>query len=442
MAENSSGARPPGRSHSSSRSTPVRAGLPHRGGRAPGTASSSTSGPRPPGERRGRGRGQLLRARRPLPPLRQGPPGGGRADVARRLRPGAGPARANPRVQVVLPVRLGVGDQDEASVLSGETVDLSTGGCRVMTDRPWDRTEADPMVTIDLPDGEAVSTRPGSSPSTSTATAGSTAWPSPASPNPTRRACPASSPWKADALPGGGFPAAPFFLTARSGSSLDPSSERGSFEVDFRDTPEEAAFRDEVRTWLSENPRRRVRPDRRRSGHGRRGALGNPPRVGAQAGRGGLDRPGPGHTEYGGRAPRSASRRSSPREYARANAPGRITFFGEGLLGPTLVALGSDAQKRRFLPGILKATELWCQGYSEPDAGSDLANVKTKAVLDGDEWVVTGQKVWTTFAHHADWCFRPHPPRLFAAPGPCGHLLPTSSCPWTSPGSPTGSCGR
>ena len=94
-------------------------------------------------------------------------------------------------------------------------------------------------------------------------------------------------------------------------------------------------------------------------------------------------------------------------EYARVGGPGRMGHIGEGLTGPTIIAYGSEEQKQKYLPGILDGTELWCQGYSEPSAGSDLAGVKTKAVLDEglNKWRISGQKVWTSLAHESDWCF-------------------------------------
>ncbi|BBY64532.1 acyl-CoA dehydrogenase IpdE1 [Mycolicibacterium helvum] len=109
--------------------------------------------------------------------------------------------------------------------------------------------------------------------------------------------------------------------------------------------------------------------------------------------------------EHGGRGLSVAHRVAFYEEYAKANAPDKVNHFGEELLGPTLIAFGTPEQQQRFLPRILDVTELWSQGYSEPGAGSDLANVATSAVLDGDEWVINGQKVWTSLAHWAQWCF-------------------------------------
>ncbi len=109
--------------------------------------------------------------------------------------------------------------------------------------------------------------------------------------------------------------------------------------------------------------------------------------------------------EHGGRGLSVAHRVAFYEEYAIANAPAKVNHFGEELLGPTLIAYGTGEHQKRFLPKILDVTELWCQGYSEPGAGSDLANVSTTAELDGDQWVINGQKVWTSLAHWAQWCF-------------------------------------
>jgi alkylation response protein AidB-like acyl-CoA dehydrogenase len=109
--------------------------------------------------------------------------------------------------------------------------------------------------------------------------------------------------------------------------------------------------------------------------------------------------------EHGGRGLSLGQQVIFHEEYARADAPGRVNHLGEELLGPTLIAFGTEEQKARFLPKIVAVEELWCQGYSEPGAGSDLANVQTKARLEGGEWVIDGQKVWTSLAHLSDWCF-------------------------------------
>jgi alkylation response protein AidB-like acyl-CoA dehydrogenase len=109
--------------------------------------------------------------------------------------------------------------------------------------------------------------------------------------------------------------------------------------------------------------------------------------------------------EYGGKGLTTMQGVVLAEEFARARAPMRGDFFGDTLVGPTLLQWGTEEQKREFLPGILQGKTRWCQGFSEPNSGSDLASLKTTAVLDGDEWVINGQKVWTTGGHHADYCF-------------------------------------
>jgi alkylation response protein AidB-like acyl-CoA dehydrogenase len=173
------------------------------------------------------------------------------------------------------------------------------------------------------------------------------------------------------------------------------------------DTAGDEAFRAEVRDWLRANLTGEFAAARGLGGPGREHEAFDVrlawDRHLAAHGWTCLDWP----KEHGGRAATVAQQIVFHEEYARAEAPIRVSHIGEQLLGPTLIAYGTEEQKRRFLPGIRDVTELWCQGYSEPDAGSDLANVKTTAVLseDGSEWIINGQKVWTSLAHLADWCF-------------------------------------
>src|SRR4051812_8630623 len=174
--------------------------------------------------------------------------------------------------------------------------------------------------------------------------------------------------------------------------------------VDFRFSAEDEAFRAEVRDWLAEHLvgdfaelKGAGGPGREHEGFDTRLAW---EQLLGKHGWIGLGWPAP----YGRGIP-LMQQVIFHEEYAKADAPHRVNHIGEQLLAPTVLALGTDAQRDRFLPPIARGDELWCQGYSEPDAGSDLANVKTRATKDGDEWVVTGQKVWTSLAHVADWCF-------------------------------------
>lgn len=161
-------------------------------------------------------------------------------------------------------------------------------------------------------------------------------------------------------------------------------------------------FRRAVRAWLVENVSAELRgaggPGREHEAYPERLAFD---RRLAAAGWTCLGWP----VEHGGRGATLAQQVAFHEEYARAGAPARVGHLGEELLGPTLIAYGTPEQRRRFLPGIRAVEQLWCQGYSEPGAGSDLAAVATRARLVGDEWIIDGQKVWTSLAHVAHWCF-------------------------------------
>jgi alkylation response protein AidB-like acyl-CoA dehydrogenase len=170
-------------------------------------------------------------------------------------------------------------------------------------------------------------------------------------------------------------------------------------------SPEDEEFRRGFRRWLEDNLTGRFAglrgaggPGREHEAHEERLAWN---RHLAAAGWTCLGWP----AEHGGRGATLAQQVIFHEEYARSDAPARVGYLGEELLGPTLIAFGTPEQQRRFLPPIAAVRELWCQGYSEPGAGSDLAAVATTAFLDGDEWVITGQKVWTSLAREADWCF-------------------------------------
>ena len=167
---------------------------------------------------------------------------------------------------------------------------------------------------------------------------------------------------------------------------------------------DEPAFRAEVRDWLREHLQGQFLSLSGRSAPGNEENLELRREWEQLLGKGGwigLSWP----EEFGGRGASESQHRAFHEEYAKAGAPARVELFGEHLLGPSLIAFGSPEQRARFLPPILRAEQFWCQGFSEPDAGSDLANIRTTAVLDGGEWVINGQKVWTTLAHRADWCF-------------------------------------
>ncbi|MCC6848989.1 MAG: acyl-CoA dehydrogenase family protein [Deltaproteobacteria bacterium] len=175
--------------------------------------------------------------------------------------------------------------------------------------------------------------------------------------------------------------------------------------MDARFSPADEAFRDEVRTWLEAHLVGEFAALRGRGGSGDlAGAVEVRRAWEKELADGGWTCVG-WPKAWGGRGLELSREVIFNEEYARARAPGRLGHIGETLLGPTLIAFGTQAQKERFLPPIVRTEELWCQGYSEPNAGSDLGNVQCRAERDGDQWVVTGQKVWTSLATISDWCF-------------------------------------
>ena len=173
--------------------------------------------------------------------------------------------------------------------------------------------------------------------------------------------------------------------------------------MDLNPTPAEQHFRDEFRAWLHSN----IPEEWDASGfHDEDSAqrfefLRAWQKKMYEAGWVGIHWP----KEYGGRGASLIEQTIFIEEMARASAPPLINVLGVSLLGPTLIAYGTEAQKKRFLAKILSADEIWCQGYSEPNAGSDLAALRSEAVLEGDHFIVNGQKTWTSLGHFADWCF-------------------------------------
>src|SRR5246500_3787676 len=170
--------------------------------------------------------------------------------------------------------------------------------------------------------------------------------------------------------------------------------------MDLRDTPDEAAFRAGLRSWIDENL-----PADKRGGRGGAQRFEDPfirewSRKQYEAGYAGLTWP----KEYGGVGAPPSFQAILYEELAAAQAPTHVGVIGLSMAGPTIIAHGTEEQKTRYLEPILAADEIWCQGFSEPDAGSDLAAARTRAERRGDVYVVNGQKVWSSFAHIADFC--------------------------------------
>jgi len=169
--------------------------------------------------------------------------------------------------------------------------------------------------------------------------------------------------------------------------------------MDLGLTDGELKFRDELRAWLKANlPPKMVKTVDNSAAHYE--YLTAWQRKLYEGGWAGISWP----KEYGGRGASLIEQAIYQEEMALADAPERMGTIGQGLVGPTIIAVGSEEQKKRYLSKILSGEEIWCQGFSEPNSGSDVASLETKAVLDGDHFVVNGQKIWTSYAHIAQQC--------------------------------------
>ena len=166
--------------------------------------------------------------------------------------------------------------------------------------------------------------------------------------------------------------------------------------MDLTLSPSEETFRDELRSWLADNHPGEDPPGDDEAFEHRRAWQ----KQLHEAGYAGFSWP----KEFGGRGATLVEQALFGEEMAHAKAPQPANVLGMVMGGPVVIAHGDETQKERFLRPILSGDEIWCQGFSEPDSGSDLASLKTRAVKSNGEWVVTGQKVWTTYAHKAKWC--------------------------------------
>ena len=191
-------------------------------------------------------------------------------------------------------------------------------------------------------------------------------------------------------------------ITALSVKRLHSGYRENRSDVDFDYTPHEEAFRHELRTWLMANPPQGYDPvtflhldqdtrfalqlDWQRQLH--------------RAGWVGIHWP----QAYGGRGATVMEQTIYRQEMVRARLPEVANFMGIRIAGPTLIHWGTEEQKQRYIPTILTGEEIWCQGYSEPGAGSDIASLQTRAVEEGDDFVLNGQKVWTSYAQYARYC--------------------------------------